>query len=160
MQRGCGRSRRPETGKSRPRRSLMDVKFFWLSDAVPRQGRRKFTGSPSSPLPPPPLKAATGAGFAKLPCKILIPKGLGVKILKRRHLGRLAPDSATAMPETILPHLRIVAQGQMSHNLRSWLWISRTPSNLFLRSLMGEPLWHTGTYAPAHAWRLRTQRFF
>ena len=34
-----------------------------------------------TPPPPPPLKALTGAGSAKMLCKILSPKGLEVKIL-------------------------------------------------------------------------------
>ena len=35
---------------------------------------------------PSPSKAAIGAGFTKSVCKILSPKGLGVKILKTKHL--------------------------------------------------------------------------
>jgi hypothetical protein len=41
------------------------------------------------PPPPPRLKPALGAGFAKLVCKILSPKELEVKILIAKELGAL-----------------------------------------------------------------------
>ena len=37
---------------------------------------------------PHPVKGLTGAGFAKMVCKILSPKGLEVKILTTKDLGR------------------------------------------------------------------------
>jgi hypothetical protein len=43
--------------------------------------------SPGYPPLPHPLNAATGAGFAKMVCKILRPKGLEVMILRTRELG-------------------------------------------------------------------------
>jgi hypothetical protein len=46
----------------------------------------KVWGFEGTPLPPPPLKALTGAGFAKMPCKVLSPKGLEVKSLITKSL--------------------------------------------------------------------------
>jgi hypothetical protein len=47
----------------------------------------KCAVSRSTPLPPMPLKALTGTGSAKMPCKILSPGRLGIKILIANHLA-------------------------------------------------------------------------
>jgi hypothetical protein len=52
-----------------------------------RSGKSKATGV--YPLPPPPPNASTGAGFAKMLCKILMAKNLEVKILTTKDLGPL-----------------------------------------------------------------------
>src|ERR1051326_8029511 len=79
--------------------------------------------SPSLPL----SKAATGAGFAKLDCKILSPKGLEVKILRTNDLGCL--PAILSVPLSLCNHLlfKFFAQGQMSKGL----WKSGPPAQLF-----------------------------
>ena len=69
--------------------------------------------SPSLPL----SKAATGAGFAKLDCKILSPKGLEVKILRTNDLGCL--PAILSVPLSLCNHLlfKFFAQGQMSQKV-------------------------------------------
>jgi len=50
-----------------------------------------------TPLPQPPLKGATGVGFARMLCKILSPKGLEVKILTTQELASF-PRILFALP--------------------------------------------------------------
>src|SRR5579859_728503 len=57
-------------------------------------------------------------GSQNVACKILSPKGLGVKILKTKHLEtpfRPPVDSATASPLRSMAETTKPAQGQMSH---------------------------------------------
>jgi hypothetical protein len=53
-------------------------------------------GDGGTPLPPMPLKGLTGAGSAKMVCKILIRKGLEVKILITKDFDR--PPRAFCRP--------------------------------------------------------------
>jgi hypothetical protein len=50
------------------------------------------------PLPLPPSKGATGAGFTKMACKILSRNGLGVKILTTKDLRRFSETARVPPP--------------------------------------------------------------
>lgn len=51
-----------------------------------------------TPLPPSPEKPRRARGSQKVLRKILRPKGLGVKILRQKHLAEPGPSSPTASP--------------------------------------------------------------
>ncbi len=66
-----------------------------MSERVPFGEKVGFRGIPPFPHP---LKAATGAGFAKMPGKILSHKGLEVKILTTKDLGAQSSFSRVLPP--------------------------------------------------------------
>jgi hypothetical protein len=63
--------------------------------ASPFRENRGFSGVPPSPYP---LNTATGAGFAKMLCKILSGEGLEVKILSTNELDPCLAISACTPP--------------------------------------------------------------